>query len=89
MPKVKPLFTYGATLTEKFTNSILDEDTGLFAHDCRARENHPSSQALFAKHSGKLPRLKPEVVVNIIGLGVVTETNRYSIIAAPAEHVEL
>jgi len=31
---------------------------------------------------------KPEVVVKDIGPGVVTETDRYRITAAPAEHVE-
>ncbi len=87
-PKAKPLFAYGPTLTEKFTNGILDEDTGLFAHDWKARVNHPSSQTLFAKRGGQLPRVKPEVIAKDIGPGVFTETDRYRITAAPAEHVE-
>ena len=57
VPKPKPLFTYVATLTEKFTNSILDEDTGLFAHVWKERVNHPSSQTLFANRGGDLPRV--------------------------------
>ena len=37
IPREVPLETLGPTLTEKFTNGILDEDTGLFAHDWKAR----------------------------------------------------
>lgn len=88
VPKAKPFSTYVPTLTEKFTNGILDEDTGLFAHDWKARVNHPSSQRLFAKRGGRLSRLKPEVVAKDIGPGVVTEPDRYRITVAPAEHVE-
>ncbi len=87
-PKAKPLYAYGPTLTEKFTNGILDEDTGLFAHDWKARVYHPSSQALFAARGGELPRLKPDVQAKDIGPGPVTETDNYRITAAPAEHVE-
>lgn len=88
VPREVPLEVFGPTLTEKFTNGILDEDTGLFSHDWKARVEHPASQAAFAARGGELPRNKPTVLAKDIGPGPVKETDRYRITAAPAEHVE-
>ncbi|GIT16956.1 MAG: hypothetical protein CM1200mP38_6130 [Dehalococcoidia bacterium] len=43
--KENRLQIYGPTLTEKITEGIIGED-GLFAHDWKARVNHPLSQRI-------------------------------------------
>jgi ribonuclease Z len=54
IPRDKTLNVYGPKLTEEFTNGILDEDTGLFAHDWKARIHHPASQITFSRISIRL-----------------------------------
>lgn len=88
IPQDRALNVYGPTLTERFTNGILDEKTGLFAHDWKARVGHPASQVTFADRGGILPRQKPLVHPKDIGPGVFRETDRYRITAGHAEHVQ-
>lgn len=88
VPRDRPLHVYGPTLTERFTNGIIDEDTGLFAHDWKARVHHPASQVTFTDRGGILPREKPLVLPKDVGPGVVLESDRYRITGAPAEHVQ-
>lgn len=88
VPRDRPLNVYGPTLTEKFTNGIIDEETGLFAHDWQARVGHPGSQITYRERGGELPRGKPLVAPRDIGPGAFLENDRYRITAAPAEHVQ-
>lgn len=88
VPRDRLLRVYGPTLTERFTNGIIDEKTGLFAHDWLARVHHPGSQITYQERGGVLPRAKPLVLASDIGPGVVLETDRYRVTAAPAEHVQ-
>ncbi|MEX2377958.1 MAG: MBL fold metallo-hydrolase, partial [Dehalococcoidia bacterium] len=67
VPVDRPLHVYGPPLTEKFTNGIIDEDTGLFAHDWLARVHHPASQITFQDRGGQLPRHKPHAELQDFG----------------------
>jgi ribonuclease Z len=82
------LQVYGPTLTEKITQGILDEKTGLFAHDWIARVNHPLSQQVYVNRGGTLPRKPPSVKAMDITPGPVVYTENWEAIAAPAEHVQ-
>ena len=82
------LQVYGPTLTEKITQGILDEKTGLFAHDWIARVNHPLSQQVYVNRGGTLPRKPPMVKATDITPGPVVSTENWEAIAAPAEHVQ-
>ena len=82
------LQVYGPTLTEKITRGILDEKTGLFAHDWIARVNHPLSQQVYVNRGGTLPRKPPLVKATDITPGPVVSTESWEAIAAPAEHVQ-
>ncbi len=88
IPREIPLEAFGPIGTVRFANGILDEETGLFAPDWKARVEHPSSQSLFRARGGTLPRRKPNVIATDLGPGFVKETDRYRITAAAAEHVE-
>ncbi len=88
IPRDRELQVYGPNLTEAFTDGILNEDTGLFRHDWKARVHHPASAITFADRGGELPRAKPMVVPQDVGPGVIVETDNYRITAAPAEHVQ-
>lgn len=81
------LQVYGPTLTEKITHGILDED-GLFAHDWKARVNHPLSQQVFVNRSGALPRTPPSVSAKDVGPGLVHQGKDWQVTSAPAEHVQ-
>ncbi len=89
--KENRLRVYGPTLTEKITEGILGED-GVFAHDWKARVNHPLSQQIFVNRGGTLPRPAPDVLATDIGPGRVNVTSYtgadWQVTAAPAEHVQ-
>ncbi|PZC41818.1 MAG: ribonuclease Z [Chloroflexi bacterium] len=82
------LKVFGPNLTEKITKGILDESTGLFAHDWIARVNHPLSQKIHVNRGGTLPRKPPQVEAFDIGVGPVFKTSDWSVISAPAKHVQ-
>jgi ribonuclease Z len=82
------LKVFGPNLTEKITKGILDESTGLFAHDWIARVNHPLSQKIHVNRGGTLPRKPPQVEAFDIGVGPVLKTSDWSVISAPAKHVQ-
>ena len=88
VPRDRELFVYGPTLTEEFTNGIIDEDSGLFRHDWKARVGHLGSQITYQDRGGELPRSKPLVIPKDVGPGVIVETDSYRITGAPAEHVQ-
>ena len=71
VPRDKELHVYGPTLTEEFTNGIIDEDIGLFRHDWKARVGHVGSQITYRDRGGELPRSKPLVIPKDVGPGVI------------------
>ena len=82
------LQVYGPTLTEQLTERILDEEIGAFAHDWKARVNHPLSQAAYVNRGGVLPRRPPVVDVKDVGPGIVAQGSDWEVVSAPAEHVQ-
>ena len=83
----KLLQVFGPTLTESITQGIIGED-GLFAHDWKARINHPLSQQVFVNRGGTLPRKPPEVLARDVAPGQVFYGPDWEVSAAPAEHVQ-
>ena len=81
------LRVYGPTLTETVTERILGEN-GAFAHDWKARVNHPLSQRVYVNRGGTLPRQPPTVLAKDVGPGLVHERREWRVTAAPAEHVQ-
>jgi ribonuclease Z len=81
------LQVFGPALTEKITEGILGED-GLFAHDWKARVNHPLSQRVFVNRGGTLPRTPPSVAARDVGPGLVHRGKDWQVTSAPAEHVQ-
>ncbi len=81
------LQVFGPTLTEKITEGIIGEN-GLFAHDWKARVNHPLSQKVFQNRGGTLPRTPPSVLAKDIGPGKVYSGKDWEVTAAPADHVQ-
>ena len=64
--KENQLQVFGPDLTERITEGILGEN-GLFAHDWKARVNHPLSQQVFVNRGGTLPRPAPSVSLRTWG----------------------
>ena len=85
--KENQLKLYGPGPTEALTEGIIGEQ-GVFAHDWRARVNHPASQNVFVNRGGTLPRKPPDVSAQDVGPGLVTSGADWEITAAPAEHVQ-
>ena len=81
------LRVYGPTLTEKITEAIIGEN-GVFAHDWKARVNHPLSQRVFMNRGGTLPRKPPDVFAKDVGPGKVYSGKDWEVTAAHAEHVQ-
>jgi ribonuclease Z len=81
------LQVFGPTLTEKITEGIIGEN-GLFAHDWKARINHPLSQKVFQNRGGTLPRIPPNVLAKDVGPGKVYSGKDWEVTAAPALHVQ-
>ena len=85
--KENTLQVRGPTLTEKITEDIIGEN-GAFAHDWKARVNHPVSQQVFVNRGGTLPRRPPEVDAQDVGPGRVYSGGDWEVNAAHAEHVQ-
>ncbi|MFQ5896899.1 MAG: MBL fold metallo-hydrolase [Candidatus Methylomirabilia bacterium] len=85
--KENSLRVYGPTLTETMTERILGEN-GAFAHDWKARVNHPLSQRVHVNRGGTLPRKPPSVMARDVGPGLVHEGRDWQVTSAPAEHVQ-
>ena len=85
--KENRLQVYGPDLTERITEGILGEN-GLFAHDWKARVNHPVSQRVYVNRGGELPRDPPDVLARDVGPGRVYSGADWEVTAAPAEHVQ-
>ena len=85
--KENRLQVYGPTLTESITEGIIGEN-GIFAHDWKARINHPVSQRVFVNRGGTLPRKPPDVLARDVGPGNVHQGRDWTMTAAHAEHVQ-
>ena len=81
------LKVFGPTLTESITEKLIGE-SGAFAHDWKARVNHPVSQRVYVNRGGTLPRRPPEVEALDVGPGKVCSGMDWEVVAAPAEHVQ-
>ena len=81
------LQVYGPNLTERITESLIGEN-GSFAHDWKARVNHPLSQRIHVNRGGTLPRKPPDVLARDIGPGKVHSGKSWEVTAAHAEHVQ-
>ncbi len=82
------LQVYGPPPTEKFTDDLLREDGGLFAHDWKTRVENPDSQQLHQNRGGTLPRKPPDVFAKDIAPGKVFSGDGWEVTAAEAEHVQ-
>ena len=82
------LSVYGPALTELLTERILDESVGAFAHDWKARINHPLSLGFYTSRGGVLPRKPPSVDARDIGPGRVASGRDWDVVSAAAEHGE-
>jgi len=82
------LQVFGPTLTEQLTERILDENVGAYAHDWKARINHPLSLGAYTSRGGVLPRKPPMLDVKDIGPGPVSRGKDWEVVSAPAEHVQ-
>ena len=85
--KENQLRVYGPTLTETITERILGEN-GAFAHDWKARVNHPLSQRVYVNRGGTLPRQPPSVIAKDVAPGLVHNGRDWEVVSAPAEHVQ-
>ena len=86
--KENVLNVYGPTLTERITHGVLDAEEGIFAHDWKARVQHPLSLNTYESRGGKLPRRPPVVNARDIGPGTVATAKKWEVSAAPADHVQ-
>ena len=66
----------------------MDEQKGIFAHDWKARINHPLSQVTHVLRGGTLPRKPPSVFAKDVGPGKIVTGRDWEVTAAPAEHVQ-
>ena len=85
--KENQLRVYGPRLTEKITEALIGEE-GAFAHDWKARVEHPLSQQVFVNRGGTLPRKPPDVDAKDVGPGRVHRGADWEVGAAHAEHVQ-
>ena len=85
--KENQLKVFGPKLTEKITEGIIGEE-GVFAHDWRARVNHPLSQRVFVNRGGTLPRQPPSVDAKDVEPGLVQSGDDWQVTSAAAEHVQ-
>lgn len=83
----RTLQVYGPGPTERLTDDLIGAG-GAFEHDWQARINFPTSQAVFVRRGGTLPRRPPKVDAHDIGPGWTMETDHWRVAAALAEHVQ-
>lgn len=86
--KENMLNVYGPTLTERITHGVLDQEDGIFAHDWKARVNHPLGLNTYEFRGGVLPRRPPVVNARDIEPGTVATAKGWEVSAATAEHVQ-
>ena len=86
--KENSLNLYGPPPTERLVHGIMDEETGVFAHDWYARVHFPISQNVYVNRGGTLPRDPPVVYARDVGPGTFLTSKRWEITAAPAVHVQ-
>ena len=81
------LQVFGPSPTERITEGLIGED-GVFAHDLKARINHPSSQRVFVNRGGVLPRKPPEVLARDVRPGRIYSGSDWEMTGARAEHAQ-
>ena len=81
------LNVFGPTLTEQFTEGIIGEN-GVFAHDWKARVNHPISQQVYINRGGTLPRTPPKVQAKDVKPGKIFSGNDWEMTAGHAVHAQ-
>jgi len=83
------LHVHGPKLTEKLTRDLIGPD-GAFAHDYRARIEHPGSQRVHVLRGGTLPRIPPYERVHARDYepGEIARGDGWRVTAAPAVHAE-
>ena len=86
--KENTLNIYGPPPTERLVHGIMDEETGVFAHDWYARVHFPISQNVYVNRGGTLPRDPPVVYARDIGPGTFLTNERWKITAATTLHVQ-
>ena len=82
------LSIYGPPPTDRLVHGIMDEETGVFAHDWYARVHFPISQNVYVNRGGTLPRDPPVVYSRDIGPGIFLTNERWKITAAETSHVQ-
>ena len=85
--KENSLQVFGPSPTERITEGLIGED-GVFAHDWKARVNHPSSQQVFVNRGGILPRKPPEVLARDVCPGKIYSGSDWEMTGARAEHAQ-
>lgn len=83
----RTLQVYGPGPTARLTEALIGAG-GAFEHDWQARINFPTSQAVFVRRGGTLPRRPPRVDATDIVAGWTAETDHWRITTALAEHVQ-
>ena len=78
------LQVFGPSPTESITEGLIGYD-GVFAHDWKARVNHPSSQQVFVNRGGVLPRKPPEVLARDVRPGRIYSGSDWEMTGARAE----
>ena len=85
--KENRLQVFGPSPTVKLTEGIIGED-GVFAHDWKARVNHPVSQQVFVNRGGTLPRPAPDIYAEDIDPGYVYSGSDWQMSTSWADHVQ-
>jgi ribonuclease BN (tRNA processing enzyme) len=83
----EPLRVWGPPPTAWITERLIGAE-GAFASDWRARTSHPDSLQYYAEAGGVGPRPAPEVAVQDVEAGKITEHSGWVVTAAPAKHQE-
>jgi ribonuclease Z len=83
----RTLQVYGPGPTARLTAALIGAG-GAFEHDWQARINFPTSQAVFVRRGGTLPRRPPKADALDIAPGWTIETDHWRVTAALAEHVQ-
>ena len=84
---VPDLKVYGPVGTAHFSERLFGED-GAFALDIRARTEQEASLGYYQARGGKLPRPRPQPVVEELKARAVVETDHWRLCCAPVPHAQ-
>ena len=85
--KENRLQVFGPSPTVRLTEGLIGEE-GVFAHDWKARVNHPASQRVHINRGGTLPRKPPDVYAEDIAPGYVISGRDWEMSTSWADHVQ-